>query len=152
MVLRVLAHREDGRLRMPDVLAVEEVGVEPGDVVDACLRELLGDRGARSRFSSISRTPIPWPSSSRAMAVPTLPAPKITTSLTSASHGASTSPHAIAAFGEPITTSRSPARMMPSPRGNVIDSSRMIAATRESAGITAVAQRPAEDRPRSHPR
>ena len=43
VVLRVLAHREHGRLRLADALALEELRVEAGRLVDPGRRELLGD-------------------------------------------------------------------------------------------------------------
>ena len=43
VVHRVLADREHGRLRSPDPLPLDEVGVDAGGVVDAALRQLLGD-------------------------------------------------------------------------------------------------------------
>jgi hypothetical protein len=61
----------------------------------------------------------------------------MTTSRTLPVPGAISSPHACAACGDPITTMRSPERISSSPRGIRTSSPRMIAATRESAGIRA---------------
>ena len=43
MVLQVVAHREDRDLCVGDPLALEEVGVEAGGVVDACVGQLRRD-------------------------------------------------------------------------------------------------------------
>jgi len=43
VIHRVLADGEHRRLRAPDPLPLEEVGVDAGGVVDAALRQLLGD-------------------------------------------------------------------------------------------------------------
>ncbi len=85
VVLRVLAHGEDGSLRLADPLALEEVRVEAGGLVDPGAGSSSAIRRARSRFGSISRTPIRCSSSCRAIAVPTCPPPKTTTSSTTPS-------------------------------------------------------------------
>ena len=107
-VLRVVPHREDRRVRVADPLAVEELGVDPGGLVHARLRERLGDRRACSREDSTSRTLMPCSSRTRAIAEPTCPAPNTTTSRTVASSGASSRLQTCAASGEPMTTMRSP--------------------------------------------
>ncbi len=93
---------------------------------------------ARSRDASIIRTPIPCSSNIRAIAVPARPAPKMTTSVTLPEPGAISSLQACAAAGEPITTMRSPTRMISSPPGRMIASSRMMPASFESFGSGAV--------------
>ena len=74
-VLRVVAHREDRGVRLPDALALDEVRLDPGRVVDAHGGQVLGDETRALRDASISRTSMPCSSSTRAIAVPTRPAP-----------------------------------------------------------------------------
>ena len=81
---------------------------------------------------------MPRSSRTRAIVVPICPAPKITTSSTRSSLRPHMRAHARAESGEAITTTRSPGRICSSPRGTIIASPRMIAATFESAGISAL--------------
>ena len=69
--------------------------------------------------------------------VPIRPAPKTTTSSTLRSRPETTLLHARAAAGEPITTTRSPARTCSSPRGTTIFWPRISPTTLESAGMSA---------------
>ena len=75
--------------------------------------------------------------SARAVAVPIRPQPKMTMSSIVLRAGVSSRLHSLAASGEPITTILSPGRIVSSPRGMAISSSRMMLATFESAGRTA---------------
>ena len=71
VVLHVVAHGEDRDLGVGDPLALEEVRVEAGRVVDAGARAARSATiRARSSDASIMRTPMPCSSRSRAIAVP----------------------------------------------------------------------------------
>jgi hypothetical protein len=83
------------------------------------------------------RTRMPRSSRTRAIVVPMLPAPKITTSSTRSPARPVTRHQARAESGEPITTTRSPGRICSPPRGTIIRSPRIRPATFESRGISA---------------
>ncbi len=74
MVLHVVAHGKDRDLRVGDPLALEEVGIEAGGVVDACARQLRGDetRPLERRFDQADADALL--DSARATAVPAWPA------------------------------------------------------------------------------
>ena len=75
--------------------------------------------------------------SALAVAVPIRPQPKMTMSSIVLRAGVSRRLHSLAACGDPMTTILSPGRIVSSPRGMAISSSRMMLATLESAGSTA---------------